>query len=222
MLSLIAAVMFGSVFALAGDIKIVANPSVRADSITVAELRGVFLQARTRLNDGSRVEPVLANSGAAHDTFLRKYVGKSDNELRTYYRSLVFTGTGTMPKFLNSDAEIVTYVAGTRGAIGYVSTAAPTAAVKVLAVTQVANRIERQLITRVEPEYPETLRSRGIGGVVRLRLTVSPKGSVEMVAVLGGNPILAECAMKATRQWVYAPWPAQTTVEVSIPFEPRP
>ena len=215
-------VLCGAVSGFAGDVKIVANPSVRADSITVAELRGVFLEDRRTLNDGSHVEPVLAKRGAAHNAFLREYVGKSDGELRTYYRTMVFTGTGAMPKFLDSDAEIVYYVARTRGAIGYVSIDSPTRAVKVLAISQAAPRLERRLIAHVEPEYPQTLRNRGIAGAVRLRLTISPKGSVETVVILGGNPILADCAAKAARQWLYAPGPAQTMAEVSIPFQARP
>ncbi len=215
-------VLCGAVSAFAGDVKIVANPSVRADSITVAELRGVFLEDRRTLIDGSHVEPVLAKSGAAHDAFLREYMGKSDDELRTYFRTLVFTGTGVMPRFLDSDTEIVNYVGRTRGAIGYVSIDFPTKALKILAVAQAASKLERKLITRVEPEYPEALRSRGIGGAVRLRLTISPKGSVETAVVLGGNPILAECAEKAVRQWLYAPAPSRTSVEVSIPFAARP
>src|ERR1700758_2983958 len=98
-----AVVILGSVFALGGDIKIVTNPSVQADAITVAELRSIFLEDKRSLKDGSHVEPVLAKGGAAHEVFLRQYVGRSDEELRTYYRTLVFTGTGAMPKFLDSD-----------------------------------------------------------------------------------------------------------------------
>ena len=66
--------------------------------------------------------------------FLKAYVGKSDQALRTYLKSLVFTGKGSMPKSFASDAEIVRYVASTKGAIGYVSTAAETAGVKKLQV----------------------------------------------------------------------------------------
>lgn len=79
--------------------------------------------------------------------------------------------------------------------------------------------VERRLLTRVEPEYPETLQRLQIGGIVRLAITISPKGSVEKVALLGGNPILAEAAIKGVRQWVYTPGPAQTTIEVTVPFE---
>lgn len=214
-------VMFGSVFALAADIKIVANPSVRADSITVAELRSIFLEDKRSLKEGSHVEPVLAKGGAGHEVFLRQYVGRSDDELRTYYRTLVFTGTGAMPKFLDSDAEILHYVATTKGAIGYVSSDFPTEGVKVLTIVQAGTNSDRKLLTRVEPEYPETLKQMQIGGTVRLMVTVSPKGSVDGVQLLGGNPILAEAAIKAVKQWVYAPGPSRTINEVSIPFAPK-
>lgn len=216
-----AVVLFGSFPAFAGDIKIVANPSVRADSITPAELRSVFLEDRRSLNDGSRVKPVLAKGGATHEAFLRQYLGKSDDDLRTYYRTLVFTGTGAMPKSLDSDAEIINYVSRTKGAVGYVSIDFPTNGVKVLAISQAGTGFARQLVTRVEPEYPETLQWLQIGGTVRLIVTISPKGSVEGVQLLGGNPILAEPAIKAVKQWVYSPGPSRSTFEVSIPFIPK-
>jgi len=173
---------------LAGEVKIVASPSVRADSITVAELKSVFLEKTRSLSDGSHVEPVLAKSGSAHEVFLDRYMGKSDDELQTYYRTLVFTGTGAMPKFLASDLDIVHYVAKTKGAIGYVDIDVPVEGVKVLAIVQAGTNGGRRLLTRIEPEYPETLQRLQIGGTVRLVVTISPKGSVNDVQVVGGIP----------------------------------
>lgn len=118
----------------AGDIKVIANPGVGASSITADELKGVFLATKTSLSDGSHVEPVLLKSGAAHEAFVKQYLGKTDAALETYYRSLVFTGKGSMPKALASDAEVVSYVAKTKGAIGYVSAGAGTEGVKALEV----------------------------------------------------------------------------------------
>ena len=40
---------------------------------------------------------MLAKDGAAHEAFL-KDLGKTESGLSTYYRSLVFTGKGSMPK----------------------------------------------------------------------------------------------------------------------------
>src|SRR5579864_3433922 len=198
-------VLLGVAYAFAGDVKIIANPSVQADSITVTELRSIFLEDKRSLNDGSHIEPVLAKAGIAHEMFISQYIGKSDDALRTHYRTLVFTGAGAMPKFLDSDAEIVLYVAKTKGAIP---------------IVQAGASAQRKLLTRIEPEYPASLRGLQIGGTVRLMVTISPKGSVESLQVLGGNPILADSAIKAVQQWVYAAGRSQTKLEVSIPFDP--
>jgi TonB family protein len=115
----------------------------------------------------------------------------------------------------------VAYVAGTKGAIGYVSAEAGATGVKILAVTDGRSPFERRVITRVEPEYPETLKRLNIGGIVRLQVTVAPKGNVEDVQLLGGNPILGESALAAVKQWVYATAPTRTRIEVSIPFNPQ-
>jgi hypothetical protein len=129
-----AAVLCAANSAFAADLKIIANPSVGASSVSVDELKGVFLATKSSLSDGSHVEPVLEKDGPAHEAFLKEFVGKSDSALSTYYRSLVFTGKASMPKTTASDAEMVAYVAKTKGAIGYVSAAASTPGVKTLEV----------------------------------------------------------------------------------------
>jgi hypothetical protein len=125
---------FLSTNALAVDFKVIANSSVGASSISADEIKAVFLQEKSSLNDGSRVAPVLAKGGPAHETFVKQYLGKTEDALMTYYRSLVFTGKGLMPKMLASDAEVLAYVAKTKGAIGYLSSSAGSEGVKVLEV----------------------------------------------------------------------------------------
>ncbi len=124
----------GAVTASAADLKVIANPSVGVSSISADELKGVFLATKTALSDGSHVEPVLAKGGATHEAFIKEYLGKTDSALQTYYRSLVFTGKASMPKTLGADAEVVAYVAKTKGAVGYVGAAAGTAGVKTLEI----------------------------------------------------------------------------------------
>jgi len=131
---LLAVLFIGAATALAADFKVIANSSVGASSVSADELKGVFLATKSSLSDGSHVEPVLLKGGAAHEAFLKEYVGKSDSALETYYRSLVFTGKGSMPKALASDAEVVAYVEKTKGAVGYVSASASTGSAKVLEV----------------------------------------------------------------------------------------
>jgi TonB family protein len=203
----------------AADVKVVANPSVAADSISVSELRSIFLAETITLKDGSHVEPVFEREGAVHETFVKEFLKQTNASLHSHYGELVFTGKASMPKAFNSDAEVVAYVARTHSAIGYVSASAATDGVKVLDVDFDGGKSVRRLITRVDADYPETLRQMHIGGVVRLRVTVSPPGRVEAVQLLGGNPILGDAAMKAVKQWIYGPGPSTTTMQITIPFE---
>lgn len=215
-------ILMAAITALAADVKVIANESVKADSISSDELRAIFLSARKTFKDGSPAVPVFNKDRITHEAFLSLYLHRDADELRTYYQGLVFTGKGSMPREFNSNAEVAAFVAHTRGAIGYVDSNFNAEGTKVLIVLASGRSAERKLLTRIEPQYPETLKQMHIGGTMRLALTISPKGAVETVSLLGGNPILAEAAEKAARQWTYAPASSETTVEVSVPFEPRP
>lgn len=126
-------VMLGSWRVAAADVQIIANPSFGTAELSAGEVKDIFLGTRTAVA-GIDVVPVLANAGAAHDVFLKTYVGKSDQGLRNHFKSLVFTGKGSMPRSFASDAEIVRYVAGTKGAIGYISGSADAGAAKKISV----------------------------------------------------------------------------------------
>lgn len=215
-------IVIAAVHLKGADVKVIANPSVKTNIISSNELRSVFLLQRKTLKDGSAVEPVLQKSGSTHERFVQEFLNRDAEEMRIYYQGLVFTGKASIPKQLNSDAEVVAYVARTRGAIGYVTDHGPMGGVKLLSVGSEDSKKERSLLTRVEPEFPETLKRLGIDGTVRLEILISPKGTVEAVSVLGGNPALAESAVKAVKQWVYAPAAAQSRQELSIPFEAHP
>jgi len=206
--------------ALAADIKVIANSSVTIDTISAHELKNVFLGGKSSLG-GAHVEPVLEKGGLTHQAFLKKFIGRSDDELQKYYLALVFTGRGSMPKALASDEEVVAYVAKTRGAIGYVSAGTDAPGVKVLTISDATGNPERRLIFRVEPEYPEELQKRSIGGTVRLKVTIAATGNVENAELLGGNPVLGDAAIAAVAKWKYAPAASRSTAEVSIPFDPH-
>jgi hypothetical protein len=115
----------------ANEFQVIGHSSVPAD-VSAADLKEIFLGNKTSVGGGS-VEPVLS-SGAAHEAFLKAHVGKTEQGLKTHFKSLVFTGKGSMPKSFASDAEVVKYVSTTKGAIGYVSAAADVASAKKIAV----------------------------------------------------------------------------------------
>ena len=89
------------------------------------------------------------------------------------------------------------------------------------ALGQRASKPERKVMVVATPEYPDILRHARVGGVVRLKATVLPNGTVSNVEVIGGNPILAENAAAAVKKWKYAPAATQTIENVSLSFTPH-
>lgn len=62
------------------------------------------------------------------------------------------------------------------------------------------------LVHRVDPQYPEQARSQRIQGPVVLQAQVLSDGTVGTIAVLEGDPVLAEAATQAVKQWRYQPY----------------
>ena len=79
----------------------------------------------------------------------------------------------------------------------------------------------RKLVYKENPGYPMTLREAHIGGVVRLEIVISAKGSVDSVVPVGGNPVLVEAASAAVKRWKYAPADAETKTQVEFTFDPK-
>lgn len=86
---------------------------------------------------------------------------------------------------------------------------------------QRADKAPRKLVYKENPGYPLTLREAHIGGVVRLELSISARGSVDSVTPLGGNPVLVEAASAAVRKWKYAPADAESKTQVEFTFDPK-
>lgn len=79
----------------------------------------------------------------------------------------------------------------------------------------------RRLVYKENPGYPLTLREAHIGGIVRLEIVISPKGNVDSISPLGGNPVLVEASSAAVRKWKYAPSDSETKTQVEFTFDPK-
>jgi TonB family protein len=62
------------------------------------------------------------------------------------------------------------------------------------------------LAKRVEPEYPEEARMRGVQGPVVLDAWVGKDGTVRQLSTISGDPELVTAASKAIRQWRFQPF----------------
>jgi TonB family protein len=82
---------------------------------------------------------------------------------------------------------------------------------------------EAKLTYSPRPEYPAEARLSRTEGVVTLAVLISKDGNVQDVAVVNGNPLLAEAAASAVRQWRYRTTllngvPVEVVTSVEVPF----
>jgi len=68
-----------------------------------------------------------------------------------------------------------------------------------------ADKLRPRLTRRVDPIYPDRARAQALEGSVRLRVAIARDGSIEDVKALSGDPLLAEAAIEAVKQWRYRP-----------------
>ena len=76
----------------------------------------------------------------------------------------------------------------------------------------------RKLIEHQKPEYPAIALQMSLHGTVRLRVWVTPQGSVRKVEYIGGHPLLAESAVKAVKNWKFEAASRETTELLEIKF----
>ena len=113
---------------------VIVNSGVSVSSIAADSLQKIYLGKKTKWENGDKIVPVTLNEGAVHDAFLKNIIKKSSSQFLTYWKQMIFTGKGIPPKSVPSNTDVVNFVSGTPGGIGYIDSATPHDAVKVISV----------------------------------------------------------------------------------------
>jgi len=77
--------------------------------------------------------------------------------------------------------------------------------VRILPVNRTGAIKTGKLIDRVQPVYPSEARNLKIQGIVAINVIVRKDGTVNVMNVGGGHPLLAPAAVAAVQQWRYEP-----------------
>jgi TonB family protein len=83
---------------------------------------------------------------------------------------------------------------------------------------------KQNLVTFIQPDYPPLAKAARIQGIVHASIVIDESGSVKILKLISGHPMLAPAALEAIRKWKYKPFQVdgkttsvQTEVQVSIP-----
>ena len=105
----------------AEDIALIMHKA-RADAVSLRkeEVKEIFLGQRTRWDDNSIIHFVVCTQDQTLLAFLKSYVKKTPNQYSNYWKKLVFSGKGVMPKMFDDSQKVLDFVSNTEGAISFI------------------------------------------------------------------------------------------------------
>lgn len=106
------------------------NANYGLDQIDIEQ---IYLGKKSVFPDGTKAVPVDQDeSSNVRTTFNDKVLGKTNSQLKAYWSRRVFTGKGTPPQQVGSDADVVKLVSENANLVGYVNASAVDDSVKVV------------------------------------------------------------------------------------------
>lgn len=105
--------------ALATDVYVIANPSV---TINTAELRDIYLGEK-QFSGSIKMAPV--DNAAIQGDFLAKALNFEASKYASLWTKKGFRGGLAAPTVKSGDAEVISFVKSTIGAVGYISSPPP-------------------------------------------------------------------------------------------------
>jgi len=69
-----------------------------------------------------------------------------------------------------------------------------------------AETMEKRIVTKMDPAYPEAARTAGTEGVVVLDALIEPDGSVKHLRPVSGSDLLVQSATQAVQSWKFEPY----------------
>ena len=116
-------------------VEVIVNKHVSDNTLTVANARAIFGMRQVKWSDGSLIRVfVLPDNHPVHGAFCKEQLNIYPYQLRQSWDRLVYSGMAQAPEEVATEAELVTRVAATRGAIGYVSKGDNHSSIRVLYV----------------------------------------------------------------------------------------
>lgn len=102
-------------------IRIIVNPANKTTTLDRKTVADIFLKRTAFWPNGDLIRPVdLTPDSKGRREFSARILGRSVPSVRNYWQQRIFTGRGVPPPELDSDDQVIEYVARNPDAIGYV------------------------------------------------------------------------------------------------------
>jgi ABC-type phosphate transport system substrate-binding protein len=119
---------------LAADFVVVVHSENALFWMTEQDLKQIFLGKKTTWPDRRTIDIIIQEDSVAHAGFTQEVLGKTSQQFMVYWKKMLFTGKGLLPRSARNDAEVKAFVASKPEAIGYLSPEALDSTVKKLEI----------------------------------------------------------------------------------------
>ncbi len=118
------------------SLRVVVNKENKVASLTTDDLTRIFLGKKTLWDSRTRIVPVMPEEESpTGELFLSGTLKKSVSQFRAYWKRLLFSGGGAVPKVFRNHDQLLDFVARQPGAIGIVEASAVDDRVRVLEIS---------------------------------------------------------------------------------------
>jgi ABC-type phosphate transport system substrate-binding protein len=118
------------------SLRVVVNKENKIASLSTDDLTRIFLGKKTLWDSGTRIVPAMPEEeSTAGEAFLSGTLKKSVSQFRAYWKRLLFSGGGAVPKVFRTSGQLLDFVARQPGAIGVIEASAVDDRVRVLEIS---------------------------------------------------------------------------------------
>ena len=118
------------------SLRVIVSKENKLASLSTDDLNRIFLGKKTLWDSGTRIVPAMPDEESpAGEVFLSGTLKKSVSQFRAYWKRLLFSGGGTVPKVFRSNEQLIDFVARQPGAIAVVEASAVSDRVRVLDIS---------------------------------------------------------------------------------------
>ena len=108
-------------FSAWAELAVIVDPSIKVDSISVAQLQRLYLNQANRFPGGVALRPLDQHSGSRQrEAFDAHVLGMSERELAEYWSRRMFSGKGHPPGTVKDDNAVIDRVINEPGDVGYI------------------------------------------------------------------------------------------------------
>ena len=108
---------------IAESFDVVANESVKVESLDKAALKDILLGKTAYWDGGQAVTVIIVTEKT--DAALLEITGMSASQFKTHWQRLTFSGRGKQPKETDSPEKLASLVASTKGAVALIPAGTP-------------------------------------------------------------------------------------------------